>query len=163
GDHRGAESLPGGAAAARDRRASAAGRQEHRGRADRSQGRGKRGGHGQADLARDRARVRQGEARLRLPTQAAQGLPGAPMIALRDAREKAGSLDRLTGDLEKISAQLISEEVAQPDLKSWRSALDQTLQSRLNASRQRSDISARERELQRKSLDLRRKLQRLGA
>jgi uncharacterized protein (TIGR02231 family) len=87
---------------------------------------------------------------------------GAQLAALNDAREKAQSLDRLAGNLEGVSAQLISGEISQPDVKAWRSALDQTLKARLEASRQRFDVSARQRELQQKSADLRRKLRQLG-
>ena len=88
----------------------------------------------------------------------------ARLQELRDAREKAQGLDRLAGDLEAVSAHLISGEMSQqPDLKAWRAALDQTLQARLQAARQRSEAGARERELQRQGDDARRKLARLGA
>ena len=88
----------------------------------------------------------------------------AQLQALRDAREKAQSLDRLAGNLEGVAANLISGEIAQPpDLKSWRSAFDQTLKSRMEAARQRSEAGARERELLRQGSDARRKLSRLGA
>jgi uncharacterized protein (TIGR02231 family) len=87
---------------------------------------------------------------------------GAQLAALRDQREKAQELDRLAGDLENVSAELISGEVSQPDVKAWRSALDQTLKARLEAARQRAETAARERELSRQAADARRKLHRLG-
>ena len=84
--------------------------------------------------------------------------------AARDAWEKARSLDRLAGNLEDLSAALISTEIAfAPDVKSWRAAWQQTLQSRLEAARQRAELAAKQRELDRQAVDLRTKLQRLGA
>ena len=89
---------------------------------------------------------------------------GAQLQALHDAREKAQGLDRLAGNLEAVASNLISGEMQQqPDLKSWRAALDQTLKARLLAAQQRSEAGARERELQRQGSDARRKLARLGA
>jgi len=88
---------------------------------------------------------------------------GAQLAALHDAREKAQSLDRLAGHLEDMSASLISTEIVQqPDVKAWRAAFAQTLQTRLEAARQRADAIARERDLQRQAGDVRRKLARLG-
>ena len=88
----------------------------------------------------------------------------AQQQALRDAREKAQGLDRLAGNLEVVAANLISGEMPQqPDPKAWRAALDQTLKARLEASRQRSEIGLRERELHRQSADAQRKLSGLGA
>src|SRR5207253_3003424 len=228
--------------------------QEHRGLDGRGQRRRARRGHRQIDMARHGSRVGQGEAGVRLRAQAAQGLQGAPVIALllasqvarvvvfpdraqvtrsapaqcgtqavkvefnslppsadpsslratiseggvesvdvieeprvtafsaevntleeqlrrlgaqlaalHDAREKAQSLDRLAGHLEDMSASLISTEIVQqPDVKAWRAAFAQTLQTRLEAARQRADAIARERDLQRQAGDARRKLARLG-
>jgi uncharacterized protein (TIGR02231 family) len=88
----------------------------------------------------------------------------AQLAALRDAREKSGSLQRLAGNLEEAAVNLISSEMSQPapDLKAWRAAFEQTLQARLTASKERSDAAARERELQRQLAEVRRKQSRLG-
>jgi len=72
-------------------------------------------------------------------------------------------VNRVAGNLEEMAASLISTEIAQqPDVKAWRSAFAQTLQTRLDAARQRNELVARERELQRQFGDVRRKLARLG-
>lgn len=81
---------------------------------------------------------------------------------LQDARENAQGLDRLAGNLETVAAERISDEISQPALKSWRQALAQTLEARLEASRKRSEAGVRDRELQRQASDARRKLLRLG-
>ena len=87
----------------------------------------------------------------------------ASLAALRDAQEKTRSLDRLAQNLEDVSAGLISTELPLGgDVKSWRSALAQTLQARMDAARQRSETSIHERELQRQAMDLRARLGRLG-
>jgi uncharacterized protein (TIGR02231 family) len=87
---------------------------------------------------------------------------GAQLAALRDAREKAQGLDRLAGNLETVSAELISGEISQPDVKAWRSALDQTLKARLEAARQRSEAGVRERELNQRAADAHHRLSQLG-
>ncbi|MCA1827074.1 MAG: mucoidy inhibitor MuiA family protein [Myxococcales bacterium] len=88
---------------------------------------------------------------------------GAQLAALHDAQAKTRDLDRLAGNLEEMSASLISTEIAQqPDVKAWRAALAQTLQARLDAARQRAEMVARERELQRQTNDVRNRLARLG-
>ncbi len=89
---------------------------------------------------------------------------GGQLQALRDAREKAQGLDRLAGNLEAVTAHLISGEMQQqPEVKSWRAALDQTLRARMEAARQRAEAGVRERELRRQAGEAQRKLSRLGA
>ncbi len=88
----------------------------------------------------------------------------AQLATLRDAREKTQNADRLAGALEDAAASLISTEMTQPvpDVKAWRTALEQTLQARLASSRARAETALRERELSRQRADASHKLARRG-
>ena len=88
----------------------------------------------------------------------------AAQRALQDARERAQNKSKLAQNLDDSAVNLISTEFAQPapDTKAWRAAFDQTTQARLLATKERTEIAARERELQRQLGELYRKQQQLG-
>jgi uncharacterized protein (TIGR02231 family) len=71
----------------------------------------------------------------------------------------------VAGQLAEVAVALVSTEMATepaPDVKSWRSAFEQTLQARLAASQQRVATLPRERELRRKQAELQQQRTRLG-
>ncbi len=89
----------------------------------------------------------------------------AQLAALQDERAHADDATRVAGQLAEVAAAQVSTEMATepaPDVKSWRSAFEQTLQARLVASQERAATLPRERELRRKQAELRQQRARLG-
>ena len=89
----------------------------------------------------------------------------AQLAALQDQRARADDATRLAGQLAEVAVAQVSTEMATepaPDVKSWRSAFEQTLQARLFASQERTATLPRERELRRKQAELQQQRARLG-
>ncbi len=89
----------------------------------------------------------------------------AQLNDLQSERARADEATRLAGRLAEVAVAQLSTEMATdpaPDVKSWRSAFEQTLQARLVASQERSATLPRERELRRRQAELYQQRVRLG-
>ena len=87
------------------------------------------------------------------------------LAGLGDAAQRDQELSRLGAQYAEVAVQLVSREMAdaKPDTKSWASAFDTALSSRLKAAADQVDLAAKRRALNYQLEDLRRKQQRLAA